>query len=130
MLKKSSNTIQCYLVLATVLTGSIAKTSVAVAGQLDELARYANFDVQQIAKASAKKVETAATTNAAVKRISRKYDLDELRWLEHDLQVVRFAEACAEIDMIPFVELPSSVNKRVFIGINFDGVFGFHGQLL
>lgn len=43
--------------------------------------------------------------------------------------LIAFAKECATLDAIPLFELKRDRDSRVFVGINFDGVFGIHGQL-
>lgn len=129
MFKRKNFVSQRYFLLA-VLVAATGATSSAVSGELDELQRYANYDVQAEAKLWASSESLAAAEDVAAHRNASKYDLEDLSWSESDLDVVNFARECAEIDAIPLMKLSSTANKRVFLGINFDGVFGFHGQLL
>ncbi len=43
--------------------------------------------------------------------------------------VVSFIEDCAELEAVPLLELKKDGRRRVYLGINFDGVFGIHGTL-
>lgn len=54
---------------------------------------------------------------------------EALQMSEAEPGIVTFAKDCAEIDAIPLLELAQNTDKRVFIGINFDGVLGIHGML-
>lgn len=40
-----------------------------------------------------------------------------------------FVIDCAELEAIPLVELSTENSNRIFFGISFDGVLGFHGRL-
>lgn len=61
--------------------------------------------------------------------IERRSDLNEIELPDAEPAFIAFAKDCADLDAIPLVELKNDKNRRVFVGINFDGVFGIHGQL-
>ncbi|MBT8096109.1 MAG: hypothetical protein KJO19_03675 [Woeseia sp.] len=56
-------------------------------------------------------------------------DLDPINLPEPEAAWIAFAKDCASLDAIPLFELKNERDRRVFVGINFDGVFGIHGLL-
>jgi len=48
---------------------------------------------------------------------------------EHEPAIVSFAKECASLNAIPLFDLQRDEDRRVFVGINFDGYLGIHGQL-
>lgn len=41
----------------------------------------------------------------------------------------QFVNECAELEAVPLFNLSEGDERRVYFGINFDGVLGLHGQL-
>jgi len=44
-------------------------------------------------------------------------------------RLVSFIEECTDLEAIPLFDINTDSNKRVFVGVNFDGIFGIHGRL-
>lgn len=76
-------------------------------------------------------MDDARQSNYVASRLKLQLQIDEdeerLSFLRPG--VTSFVIDCTELEAIPLVELSKEKPNRIFFGISFDGVLGFHGRL-
>lgn len=63
------------------------------------------------------------------KKLTVASNRDDIDLPEAEPAFIAFAKECASLDAIPLLNLKQEEGRRVFVGINFDGVLGIHGLL-
>lgn len=120
----------CPLVIAAIMAAALILSHGVNAEEPGSTWEYSNFDVRSVADGIVQDQPTTNSISTGNHRTAKNRVFKRLSRSRHEPKFIRFAKECAEIEAIPFVEISTSDTKRVFFGVNFDGVIGFHGLLL
>jgi hypothetical protein len=70
-----------------------------------------------------------ATVNEGMSAAALERPDDKMAIPEMQPRLVTFIKDCAEMDAIPFITISDKPDKRVFVGVNFDGVLGITARM-